>query len=182
MPMPTVNMGSANEVGRAQLKPIPASQDTSTMRLPGENAASSGSVMNISGAPVSWSTQLTTMSNPAREAASGRRPSSPTAWHRAGAPGPGSKCTRRRRGNGGAGGDIGGREQVDTGHAECLQRSHRAGACRAEADNTGPKRAAILTGDPHELHGVQHRAVAGQFVVLVEHVHVERAVLRPMVH
>ena len=34
--------------------------------LPGENAASSPPVTNISGAPVSWSTQLTTMSNPAR--------------------------------------------------------------------------------------------------------------------
>ena len=63
---PTVNIGSANVVGRAQLKPIPSSHDTSTMRLPGANGASSSPVTNMSGALVCWSTQLTTMSNPAR--------------------------------------------------------------------------------------------------------------------
>jgi hypothetical protein len=36
------------------------------MRLPGANAASSSLVTNMSGALVCWSTQLTTMSNPAR--------------------------------------------------------------------------------------------------------------------
>ena len=33
--MPTTNVGSSNDVGRAQLKPIASSQDTSMIRLPG---------------------------------------------------------------------------------------------------------------------------------------------------
>ena len=43
------------------------------MRLPGGNAPRSSSVRNISGASVSCSTQLTTMSCSARNAASGTR-------------------------------------------------------------------------------------------------------------
>ena len=84
-----------------------------------------------------------------------------------------------RRGNRG---HIPVRQHVDVVHAECFQSSHRAATCRTEADDTGPERAAIFTGDPHDLHGVQYRAVAGKFVVLMEHVQVERAVIGPVVH
>ena len=66
MSLPTVNIGSVNDVGCAQLKPMPVSHDTSMMRLPGENAAKSPPVTNISGALVFCSTQLTTTSNLAR--------------------------------------------------------------------------------------------------------------------
>jgi hypothetical protein len=52
----TVKIGCANEVGRAQLKPIPSSQETSTRRLPGAKASRSFSVTNISGWSVCWST------------------------------------------------------------------------------------------------------------------------------
>ena len=56
-------------VGRANSNPIPASQETSTSRLPGAKAASSSSETNINGASVSCSTQLTTMSCRARNVA-----------------------------------------------------------------------------------------------------------------
>ena len=49
------------------------------MRVPGAKAARSSSVTNISGASVSCSTQLTTMSCSARKPASGTRPPSVSA-------------------------------------------------------------------------------------------------------
>src|SRR5665647_1950376 len=49
----TVAIGSSKLVGRAQANPMPKSQDTSTIRLPGANSASSASETNISGASVS---------------------------------------------------------------------------------------------------------------------------------
>ena len=42
-------MGSANVVVFAQLKPMPSSQETSTIRLPGRNAARSSSRRYVSG-------------------------------------------------------------------------------------------------------------------------------------
>src|SRR5215471_20081909 len=102
MLLPTVNIGSANDVGSAQLKPIPASHDTSTMRVPGENAARSPAATNISGALGSWSTQLTTMSNPARYAAIGTGAVSPRTWHRAGLAGSCLNWTMRAEGIGAA--------------------------------------------------------------------------------
>ncbi len=62
---------------------------------------------------------------------------------------------------------------MDVVQAERFQSSHRPAACRTEADDSGPKRAAIFTGDAHELHSVQYGAVTGQFVVLMEHVQME---------
>ncbi len=66
--------------------------------------------------------------------------------------------------------------------AERAQRRHRAPGRRTEAQHGGPQTAAVVAGRPGELEGVQHRGVPGQFVVLVEHVQVERAVVGPVVH
>ena len=49
-------------------------------------------------------------------------------------------------------------------------------ACRAEADHHRSQPAAVVPGRPDQLQGVQHRAVAGQLVVLVEDVQAERTV------
>ena len=66
-------------------------------------------------------------------------------------------------------------------HAVGVQSGHRAPAGRTETDSCA-KRPPIFTGDPQQLHGVQHRAVAGQFVVLMENVQAKRAVAVPVVH
>ena len=70
---------------------MPESQDTSTSRLPGAKAASSASETNINGESVSCSTQLTTMSWPARNAAVGTGPVAVWTTVR-----PGSSSTRSR--------------------------------------------------------------------------------------
>ena len=73
----------------------------------------------------------------------------------------------------GDGGHIPVGEDVDIVHAGRVQGRHRAPAGRAEADDGRPERAPVFAGDADELHGVQHRAVAGQLVVLVEDVQAE---------
>ena len=57
-----MNIGSAKDVGLAQLNPMPSSIDTSTMRLPGRKASRSSRRRYVSGAFGSCSVQLTTMS------------------------------------------------------------------------------------------------------------------------
>src|ERR1035441_7699863 len=89
---PPPSIGSGKDVGRAQSKPMPSSHDTSTMRLPGAKRLSSSRVTNINGAPVSCSTQLTTMSCSARKDASGTGRRSSGTWQRLGSP---SSCSKR---------------------------------------------------------------------------------------
>ena len=60
--VPQIRRAVVDGVGRAQLNPMASSQETSTTRVPGVMSARSSSVMNVSGASVSWSTQLTMMS------------------------------------------------------------------------------------------------------------------------
>ena len=79
-------------------------------------------------------------------------------------------------------GDIPVGQDVDIVHAVRVQGRHRAAAGCAEADDGRPERAAVLTGRPGELHRVQHRAVTGHLVVLVEYMQAERAVARPVIH
>ena len=83
---------------------------------------------------------------------------------------------------GGDGGDLALGQDRDVVHTERRQRRHRAASGRTEADHAGPQRSPVLAGDPGQLQRVQDRAVAGEFVVLVEDVQVEGAVGVPVVH
>ena len=69
-----MNIGSANEVGRAHSKAIPSSQETSTNSVPGRKRPRSSFMTNISGASVSCRMQLTTMSCSASTSTSGAAP------------------------------------------------------------------------------------------------------------
>ena len=73
-------------------------------------------------------------------------------------------------------------EDVDVVHAQRVERRHRTAGGRAEADDDGAQPTPVGTGRSGDLHGVQHRAVAGELVVLVEHVQAEGAVAVPVVH
>ena len=96
---------------------------------------------------------------------------------RSGSPGSCSKCTMRAEWIGEADrGDAAVGEDVDVVHAVRVEGGHRAAAGRPEADDGRPQPAAVVAGRPDELQRVQHRAVAGQLVVLVEDVQVEPAV------
>ena len=53
---------------------------------------------------------------------------------------------------------------------------------RAESDHDGAEAAAVVARRAAELQGVEHRAVAGELVVLVEDVEPEAAVGLPVVH
>ena len=66
--------------------------------------------------------------------------------------------------------------------AERRQAGDRPPAGGSEADDRGSQPAPVIAGHPGELEGVDDGAVAGQLVVLVEDVEVERAVAAPMVH
>ena len=92
---PTLNIGSANVVVFAQLKPMPSSQETSTIRLPGRNASRSSVRRYVSGAFGSCRVQLTTMSLSARNGASGTRPRSVMTSLRNGALSSWSNCAIR---------------------------------------------------------------------------------------
>ncbi len=182
MVSPTTSIGSANDVGRAQLKPIPSSHETSTMRLPGLKAASSSLVTNISGAPVCWSTQLTTMSNPARKAASGTGPSSQSAWQRPRSSASGSKCTIWAEWIGEATAVTSRWVRRWTSLTPCALRAVTPPAGRPEADDGRPEPLAVFTRRSDELHRMQHGAVTGKLVVLVKHMQAERAIMGPVVH
>src|SRR5660397_152834 len=82
----------------------------------------------------------------------------------------------------GHGGDATVGEDVDVVHAQRAERRHHTTGGRTEADDDGAKRPPVVTGGSCELHRVEHRAVAGQLVVLVEHVQVEGTVTVPVVH
>src|SRR6478609_449410 len=74
------------------------------------------------------------------------------------------------------------RQHVDVADPERLERGDRPAGRGAEADDDRAALGAVVTGDPRDLEGVEHRAVAGELVVLVEDVEAERAVLVPVVH
>ena len=63
-----------------------------------------------------------------------------------------------------------------------VQRGHGPAGGRPEADHDGAQPAAIVAGGPRQCEGVQHGAVAGELVVLVEDVEAEAAVAGPVVH
>ena len=90
MPFATLMIGWVNDVGSAQLNPMPTSQDTSTMRLPAVKATRSFSVTKTRGASGSCRTQLTTMSLSASSSATGTTPSGVSANIWSGASGSGA--------------------------------------------------------------------------------------------
>ena len=73
-------------------------------------------------------------------------------------------------------------QHLDIVDAVGVEGRDRAAGRGAEADDDGAQAAAVVTGGTGQGQGVQHRAVAGQFVVLVEHVQAEAAVAGPVVH
>ena len=79
-------------------------------------------------------------------------------------------------------GDAAVREHRDLVDAVRVQRGHRTSGRGAEPDHHSRESATVVTGGTGQLQGVDHRAVAGQLVVLVEHVQPDRAVDRPVVH
>src|SRR4029453_14680480 len=73
-------------------------------------------------------------------------------------------------------------EDVDVMHTQRVERCHRASGGRAKADDHRAQPTPVVPGGPGDLHGVEHRAVAGKLIVLVEHVQVEGTVAMPVVH
>jgi len=73
-------------------------------------------------------------------------------------------------------------EHVDVEHSVRVEGGDRAPAGGSESDDGGPQVAAVVAGGADEFQRVQHRAVAGKLVVLVENVQVEFAVAGPVVH
>jgi hypothetical protein len=108
------------------------------------------------------------MSCSARKAASGVGPVPSSAWQRLGSSVSRSKWTMG--------------QDIDVVHAVRVKGCHRAPAGSPEADDGRPEPAAIFTSRPDEFQGMQHRAVAGQFVVLVKDMQAERTVSIPVVH
>ena len=139
---------------------------------------------NISGASGSCSTQLTTMSCSARNAASGH---SAVVGERAGcAVGSSvswSKCTMRTEWIGEPTAATPRLVRTSTSCTPCALSAVTAPRAVAPKPMTAALQPpAVVAGRPDQLQGVQHRAVAGQLVVLVEHVQAERAVGGPVVH
>ena len=73
-------------------------------------------------------------------------------------------------------------QHLDVMDAVGVEGRHRAAGRGPEADDDGAQAPAVVTGGPGQRQGVQHGAVAGQLVVLVEHVQAEAAVAGPVVH
>ena len=178
-----MSIGSANDVGRAQLKAIPSSHDTSTMRLPGAKAARSPfgdehqRRVGVLKHAVDHDVEL---GEEGRE----RHPAG-VAQHVAAAPvgGVGLEVHHPRRvDRRGDRGDVAMGEDVDVGHAVRVEGRHRAAAGRPEANDGRPQPATVFTRRPGQLHGMQHRAVAGHLVVLVKDMQAVRAVAGPVVH
>ena len=67
-------------------------------------------------------------------------------------------------------GDPAGGQHHDLVDAVRVQGGDRAPGRGAEPDDDRAQPAAVVAGDPDELHGLEHRAVAGELVVLVEDV------------
>ena len=67
-------------------------------------------------------------------------------------------------------------------HAQGVEGRHRPSGGGAKADDHRAQPTPVVPGGSGDLHGVEHRAVAGKLIVLVEHVQVERAVAVPVVH
>ena len=63
-----------------------------------------------------------------------------------------------------------------------VQRRHGAAGGGAEADHDGAQPAAVVSGGTGQRQGMQHGAVAGELVVLVEDMQAEAAVAGPVVH
>ena len=63
-----------------------------------------------------------------------------------------------------------------------VQRRHGAAGGGPEADHDGAQPAAVVAGGTGQRQGMQHGAVAGELVVLVEDVQAEAAVAGPVVH
>ena len=73
-------------------------------------------------------------------------------------------------------------QDVNVVHAVRVEGRHGAPAGSPEADDGCPEPTTVLTRRPDEFQSVQHRAVTGQFVVLVKDMQAERAVGIPVVH
>ena len=73
-------------------------------------------------------------------------------------------------------------EDVYVVHPVRVQGRDGPAGGRAEPDHDRAQPAPVVAGHPESCQGVQHRAVPGHLVVLVEHVQVERAVVGPVVH
>ena len=67
-------------------------------------------------------------------------------------------------------------------YTQRVQRRHRASRSGAEADDSGPQPATVGARRTDDRHGMQHRAVASDLVVLMEDMQFERAVATPQVH
>ena len=67
-------------------------------------------------------------------------------------------------------------------HAQRVERRHGTSGGRAKADDHGAQPTPVVAGGSRDLHGVEHGAVAGKLVVLVEHVQAEGTVALPVVH
>ncbi len=161
-----MSIGSANEVGRAQLKPMPFAGGHEHQRRVGvlqhavdHDVVLGQEVRQRHPAALAQRTAAARVARVAIEVHDARRVDGRA--NRAGRP-------------------VG--QHIDVRHAMGVQRRHRSPAGRPEADDGRPQAAAVLARRPDELHGVQHRAVPGQLVVLVEDVQAERAVGGPVVH
>ena len=73
-------------------------------------------------------------------------------------------------------------QDLDVMDAVGVQCRDGAAGGGAEADDDGAQPAAVVAGGAGQRQRVQHRAVAGEFVVLVEDVQAEAAVAGPVVH
>ena len=78
--------------------------------------------------------------------------------------------------------DVAVGQDVDVVHAVRVEGGHRPAAGGPEADDGRAEPAAVFARHPDELERMQHRAVTGQFVVLVKDMQTERAVRIPVVH
>jgi hypothetical protein len=67
-------------------------------------------------------------------------------------------------------------------HAVRVQGRYRTPAGSPESDDSRPQPAAVLACHPHELQGMQNRAVTGHLVVLMKDVQPEGTTGRPVVH
>ena len=172
---PTVNIGSSNVVGRAHSKPMPSSQDTSTIRLPRRNARGRPRSRNISGVAVSWSVQLTTMSFSARYPAERHPPAVGDHVAEVRRLGVVVELPDQHRWIGEPTAATPRLVSTATSWTPCALRAVTAPrGGRAEPDHHGTEASPVVAGGAGQLEGLEHRAVAGELVVLVEHVQARR--------
>lgn len=171
-----------NEVGRAHSKPIPSSQETSTTSVPG----ASGQIVVRQERQRRIGVLQNTIDDHivVGEELGERYPS----LGRQGSALPGIGVVEIEihdvgRVNGRTDGrDTTLGEDVDVVDAVRVQSGDRTAGRGPEADDRGTQPSAVIAGGTDQLQCVQHRAVAGQFVVLVEHMEIEPAVGRPVIH